>query len=122
MRKGEHVRLLSSKLEDFMASLFQGHVGLPRLVLESMESSHIEAQPNCSPDLVMYLDTVDRNFNGLGDTREGEQSVGTPGSTRLVGYSSIDLTVSEDNEDSHNLDWTKAPLERLVIHILSKRS
>lgn len=119
MRKGEHVRLLSSKLEDFMASLFQGRKDLPRLVLENMDSSHIEAQPNFSPELVMYLDVVDRNFHPPRSVGAGE-SLGTTGSTRLLKYSSVDLTVSDANEDSRNLDSTQSALERLVISISSR--
>jgi hypothetical protein len=119
MRKGEHVRLLSSKLEDFMASLFQGRKDLPRLVLENMDSSYIEAQPNFSPELVMYLDVVNRNFHPPGSVGAGE-SLGTTGSTRLLKYSSVDLTVSDANEDSRNLDSTQSALERLVISISSR--
>jgi hypothetical protein len=119
MRKGEYVRLLSSKLEDFMASLFQGRKNLPRLVLENMDSSHIEAQPNFSPELVMYLDVVNRNFHPPGSVGAGE-SLGTTGSTRLLKYSSVDLTVSDANEDSRNLDSTQSALERLVISISSR--
>jgi hypothetical protein len=119
MRKGEYVRLLSSKLEDFMASLFQGRKNLPRLVLENMDSSHIEAQPNFSPELVMYLDVVNRNFHPPGSVGAGE-SLGTTGSTRVLKYSSVDLTVSDANEDSRNLDSTQSALERLVISISSR--
>jgi hypothetical protein len=109
MRKGEHVRSLSYKLEDFMASLFQGRSDLPRLVLENMNSSHIEAQPNLSPELVTYLDIADRNADASGHFRE---SLDAPDSTRLVRYSRVDLTSYDENEDSHNLDSTKSPLER----------
>jgi hypothetical protein len=119
MRKGEHVRLLSSKLEDFMASLFQGRKDLPRLVLENIDSSHIEAQPNFSPELIMYLDVVDRNFHPTGSVGAGE-SLGITGSTRLLKYSSVDLTESDANEDSRNLDSTQSALERLVISISSR--
>lgn len=120
MRKGEHVRSLSAKLEDFMVSLFQGSIDLPRLVLENIDSSQIEAQPNCSPDLVTYLAIADRNFDASKNIRVGPESLGPSDSTRLLGYSSVDLTVCDENADSHNLDSTKSPLERLVIFISSK--
>jgi hypothetical protein len=73
MRKGDHVRLLSAKLEKSMVSLFQGSTDLPRLVLENMDSSQIQAQPNCSPELAMYLDMADRNFDASANIRVGPE-------------------------------------------------
>ncbi|RDW62474.1 hypothetical protein BP6252_11907 [Coleophoma cylindrospora] len=63
LKKGNHVRQLSTKLQEFMQSLFEGNTDLPRLVLEYMDVSQIEAQPNCSPDLVMYLDVATSVLN-----------------------------------------------------------
>jgi hypothetical protein len=108
MRKEEHIRSLSSKLEDFMASLFHGRSDLPRLVLENMNSSHIEAQPNLSPELATYLDIADRNTYASGNFRE---RLDAPESTLIVRYSRVDLTAYDENEDSHNLDSAKSPLE-----------
>jgi hypothetical protein len=60
MKKSDHVKQLSAKLQIFMESLFKGNTDLPRLVLEYMDSSEIEAQPNCSPNLGLYLDVAIR--------------------------------------------------------------
>lgn len=113
MRKGDHVRLLSAKLEKSMVSLFQGSTDLPRLVLENMDSSQIQAQPNCSPELAMYLDIADLNFDASANIRVGPESLGQSDSMRLLGYS-VDLTMGDENADSHNSDSARSPLERLV--------
>ena len=43
-----------------MESLFNGRTDPPRLVLEYMDSSQIEAQLNCSPHLGLFLDDATR--------------------------------------------------------------
>jgi hypothetical protein len=111
-RKGEHVRLLSAKLEDFMANLFQGRADLPRLVLEDMASAQIEAQPNLSPELVTYLDIADHDFHASKHTRGSPESLELSTSTGLLRGSPVDLTVYDENENSQHLDSTQSPLER----------
>lgn len=117
LRKGEHVRSLSAKLEDFMANLFQGRADLPRLVLENVTSAQIEAQPNLSPELVTYLDIADQNFHASGNIRESLESPSD--STGLLRGSPVDLTAYDENEHSQHLDSAKSPLERYVVYILS---
>lgn len=114
-RKGEHVRLLSAKLEDFMANLFQGRADLPRLVLENMASAQIEAQPNLSPELVTYLDIADHNLHASKRIRGSPGSPGLSTPTGLLRGSPVDLTVYDENENSQHLDSTKSPLERYVV-------
>ncbi|KAH8819114.1 hypothetical protein F5884DRAFT_3127 [Xylogone sp. PMI_703] len=54
--KCDHIRSMSIKLEEFMLSLFKGNKDPPRLILEGVDPSNIEAQPIDSPQLVTYLD------------------------------------------------------------------
>lgn len=84
MRKRDHVKLLSAKLQKFMESLFKGNTDLPRLVLEYMDSSQIEAQPNCSPSLGLYLDIAVRAL-GLpaADAVMADDSICYSGSTSV---------------------------------------
>jgi hypothetical protein len=75
-----------------MAGLFKGNLNLPRLVLEYMDSSQIEAQPNCSPEFAMYLEVA----------------------TQALGLPSVNLTTTDDYTHYSRLDFAMSELERLV--------
>jgi hypothetical protein len=90
LRKGDHIRSLSVKLEDFMADLFNGTTNLPRLILEHANVSEIESQANCSPNLAMYLGIAARDLNPASNGSPGNiklepvsDTLGPPGSATL---------------------------------------
>jgi hypothetical protein len=121
MSKGDHIRSLAAKLEEFMGNLFSGNSDLPMLVLENANLSEIESQPNCSPSLATYLGIAVYNPNlppshtasapRLGYISQSSQSsILTRTSDRML----VNLVTTDEATRSHKSDTEELVLERFV--------